>query len=210
MKKGLAGAFTRVYWPFLLLLMGYLVWRIVLFQPAYPRITLIEGLRDAPLQTATGDRRRMAMDIFSVIAGAWAQMVRVIRGLPVTLLMMVSGTAGAGLALGGWVLMDRKMSSNSQRGFKQLLVIGGFALLLGGVPLWVSGTPVQVVHPWNRTTLCFLVGVSMLGAGLLALLFRKVRGLAFAALVGLALVFQQQIGADYAREWELVRGYSGS
>jgi hypothetical protein len=205
-KKWRAGAFTRIYWPFLLLIMGYLVWRTVLFQPAYPRITLIEGLRDAPLYTALGIGGRIVADLFSVMAGAWAQMVRAIRGLPVTLLMMVSGTAGAGLALGGWVLMERKMLSNSQRGYKQLLVIGGFALLLGGVPLWVSGTPVQVVHPWNRTTLCFLVGVSMLSAGLLALLSRKARGLAFAALVGLALVFQQQIGADYAREWELVRG----
>ena len=205
-KKWRAHVFTRTYWPFLLLLMGYLLWRTVLFQPAYPRITLLEGLRNAPLQTVLEVGKRMAADIFRVMAGAWAQMVRVIRGLPVTLLMMVSCAAGAGLALGGWVLLNRKMLVDSQRGIKLILVIGSFALLLGGVPLWVSGTPVWVVHPWNRTTLCFLVGVSMLSAGLLALLSRKVRGLAFAALVGLALVFQQQIGADYAREWALVRG----
>ena len=205
-KKGRAGAYFRVYWPFLLLLAGYLFWRTVLFQPAYPRITVVAGLRDALLQTIVGIGRRMATDIFNVMVGAWVQMVRVVRVMPATAMMMVSGAAGAGLALAGWAFMGRKALVDSQHGTKQVLVIGGIALLLGGVPLWVSGTPVWVVHPWNRTTLCFLVGVSMLGAGLLAQLSRKIRGLLFAALVGLALVFQQQIGADYAREWGLVRG----
>ena len=49
------------------------------------------------------------------------------------------------------------------------LGLGVFILLVAGWPFWLTGVPVSLGYPANRATLSFMLGVSLLFAGLLAL-----------------------------------------
>jgi len=204
--KSLKGwRFWRYYAPFAVLLTGYLVWRVALFKPAYPQITILEELRIAPWETMGEVLARAGKDLVTVMAGAWEQMARVLGGTPISGWVLASGATGTVLALAGAMISEKEKADQGGEGMKRLFIVGGSTLVLGGVPLWASGTPLSVTHPWNRTTLCFLTGVSMVSAGALMLLARNLRRVLLAMLAGMAVVFQRQAGADYAREWVLVQ-----
>jgi len=198
-------AFWRHYMPFAVFLAGYLIWRIVIFKPAYPQITLVDKLQVSPLEAVPEGVLRMGRDLMTVMVGAWVELIRVLRRMPVRGWMLAAGTAGAGIGLVILLCLDKSKKIDLKGVRNRILLIGGCMLVFGGVPLWASETPLTVTHPWNRTTLCFLSGVSMVSSGLLALLSCKIRRVLFIVLVGLAVIFQAQIGADYAREWALVQ-----
>jgi hypothetical protein len=45
--------------------------------------------------------------------------------------------------------------------------LGGLALLLGGIPFWMTDLPITLQYPWDRFTLPMMFGASILLVGLL-------------------------------------------
>jgi len=203
-RKSSLARFLRFYWPFLALLGVYLTWRVFIFQPAYPRITVLDAMRVQPIATVAALIGRIGTDLVIVLGGAWAEMVRMIFSDPITPVMGLCGVAAGGLAVAGFLPIRRQ--EPAEKKMNQCLIwIGICAVLLGGVPLWVSGTPLTGTHPWNRTMLCYLAGVSMLSAGVVSLLPRRMMQALVPVIMGMAIVFQHQIAADYTREWLQVK-----
>jgi hypothetical protein len=79
--------------------------------------------------------------------------------------------------------------------------LGSFILLVAGWPFWLTGVPVSLGYPANRATLSFMLGVSVLLAGLLALLPRHINWIIIAVLVALAAGRQFQWSNDFRRDW---------
>jgi hypothetical protein len=79
--------------------------------------------------------------------------------------------------------------------------LGVFILFVAGWPFWLTGVPVSLGYPANRATLSFMLGVSLLLAGLLALLPRQINWILLAVLVSLAAGRQFQWSNDFRRDW---------
>ena len=79
--------------------------------------------------------------------------------------------------------------------------LGGFILLVAGWPFWLTGVPVSLGYPANRAALSFMLGVSLLLAGLLALLPRHINWILLAVFVSLAAGRQFQWSNDFRRDW---------
>jgi hypothetical protein len=74
-------------------------------------------------------------------------------------------------------------------------------MLVAGWPFWLTSVPVSLGYPANRATLSFMLGVSLLLAGLLALLPRQLNWILLAVLVSLAAGRQFQWSNDFRRDW---------
>ena len=79
--------------------------------------------------------------------------------------------------------------------------LGLFILLVAGWPFWLTGVPVSLGFPANRATLSFMLGVSLLFAGLLALMPRWLNWLLLAVFVALAAGRQFQWSNEFRRDW---------
>ena len=79
--------------------------------------------------------------------------------------------------------------------------LGVFILLVAGWPFWLTGVPVSLGYPANRATLSFMLGVSLLLAGLLSLLPRRLDWILLAVFVSLAAGRQFQWSNDFRRDW---------
>lgn len=203
-KQELLRKWAAMYWPFLLLLAGYLVWRVILFQPAYPRIIILDTLKNNPLSALPDLLRRIGTDLWKVIGKAWLWMGQSLVDKKITPLMIIFGVLGGAIACILLVLNGKYSSSEGKKRWV-LLALGLAGILTGGLPLWASGTPLTVAHPWNRTMLCYLVGVSMWLAALLSLLPKNFGRILFAIVIGLSIIFQMQVSHDYEREWTMVQ-----
>lgn len=103
------------------------------------------------------------------------------------------------------VLFGRQVE-DPERGDKDDLMgalgLGSFILLVAGWPFWLTGVPVSLAHPASRSTLSFMLGVSLLVGGLVFMLPRRYNWVLLAALVGFAVGRQFLWSNDFRRDWE--------
>jgi len=79
--------------------------------------------------------------------------------------------------------------------------LGIFILLIAGWPFWLTGVPVSLGYPANRATLSFMLGVSLVLAGLVSLLPYRLDWILLAVFVALAAGRQFQWSNDFRRDW---------
>jgi hypothetical protein len=82
------------------------------------------------------------------------------------------------------------------------LLVGSISILFAGIPFWITGIPVQLEFPWDRSTLPFMVGASLLIAGSL-LLFKPIfRNILASLLIALTIGMHYQNTVLYQAEWQ--------
>ena len=98
-----------------------------------------------------------------------------------------------------------KQAQNKGGGEKKtvysILGLGLFILLVAGWPFWITGVPVSLAYPANRATLSFMLGVSLLLAGILALLPNRLNWILLGVFVSLAAGRQFQWSNEFRRDW---------
>ena len=72
------------------------------------------------------------------------------------------------LAVGLWIAVSRRQQASADGGRWWPLGLGLAAMLLAGGPFLLTGLEVSLAYPANRFTLPFMLGVSLILAGLLA------------------------------------------
>jgi hypothetical protein len=144
--------------------------------------------------------------LWTVTVAAWAQVFRLpdlaTDGPRTTLVYGAVALLTYGvlvIALFGWQTQGAKRSARKDTFWA--LGLGLFILFVAGWPFWLTGVPVSLGYPANRATLSFMLGVSLLLAGLLALLPRHVNWILLAVLVSLAAGRQFQWSNDFRRDW---------
>ncbi|MCH7759577.1 hypothetical protein IID20_04435, partial [Patescibacteria group bacterium] len=98
-----------------------------------------------------------------------------------------------------------KQAQNKGGGEKKtvysIMGLGLFILLVAGWPFWITGVPVSLAYPANRATLSFMLGVSLLLAGILALLPNRLNWILLGVFVSLAAGRQFQWSNEFRRDW---------
>ncbi len=91
----------------------------------------------------------------------------------------------------------------------QMLAVGAVALLLAGWPFWLTGVPFSLQFAFDRFTLPFMLGVSLLLGGLLHLLplGRWLRAALLGGLVALAVGLQLGVGYAFVQDWTAQKSF---
>jgi hypothetical protein len=144
--------------------------------------------------------------LWAVSVSAWSQVFQLpdlVSNGPRTMLVygaVTLVTYGAVVA-GLFFNTEKGVEKSANRDAVWTMVLGLCMLLLGGWPFWLTGVPVSLGYPANRATLSFMLGVSLMFAGLLSILPRRLDWILLAVLVSLAAGRQFQWSNDFRRDW---------
>ena len=184
------------------------VWRAFFFkfqtQNYHP--VLLEGLKTDPLQTLSGLVLTVLSDVLKVSVQAWSKafVPPAVDDLGRSGLLMYALAAGlAGLLAVTWFYWLRPKDDLRRDTAREMLLVAGAGLLLGGVPFWLTGLPVGLVYQTSRFTQPFTFGACLLLAVVVWSLpgRQPLRAALLAVLVACSAGMQVQVGNDYRRDW---------
>lgn len=194
------------YIPFVVVLGVYIYWRVFVYEfPSYQPV-LLNQLKSAPL---LGIRNLIsqALTSFKVVTlDAWEKILQVplheIKSgfailYPVIVIITLTGVLF-------YQNRSLKVDHEKQNAAWQMIVLGIVAILVAGLPFYLTGLPVMVIFEHDRLTMPFIFGVSLLLVGLLELLLRKSQSVAIVScLVALAVGAQNYYALTFSNESEL-------
>jgi hypothetical protein len=212
--------------PYLALMAGFLYWRLVILISPRGQLQLFEDLASQPLQALLNLAVKIAGDLFQSSLGAWLQTLdpRNLLALPLALALaaLLLTLAVFGLTYFFFkglpfeeIPAGQPEADPRQSWSIQALLVGSFALLIGGWPFWVTDLPIDLYFPWDRFNLAMMFGASLALAGLVAwrrpYSLRRVTArqsaLILALLAGLAACFHFYNANLYRQEWIAQRDF---
>ncbi len=204
---------ARRWAPFFALDCVYAFWRAFIFKFQTYQPSLVSSLSANPLRALAGLLSTVGQDVATTSVGAWlrafqppaladfgarstqvywALVAVCFLGLAVYLFLLRGGD-GPRARLTRWPL--------------PLILTGLLALLACGLPFWLTGLQVGLTYPNDRFTLPFILGASLLLAGLIELIPgpRVVKIALLSLAVALGIGVQYQNATDYRRDWNRQR-----
>lgn len=202
---------VRQAWPYLAVFVSALVWRVFIFgyQTQNYEMVFLQNLASDPVMAVLLLLGDILQTLWVVIIGAWGGIfdlpdVQVVG--PRTLLLGALVASGAGALLSGYLFLARRnlvATHKFQPWIKQALPLGLFACLAGGGSVWLIGIVPRIVFNLDRFTLPFLLGSSLITAGILAMvpLREPLRWGVLVVLVSLAVGGHFLTANEYRRAW---------
>ena len=101
------------------------------------------------------------------------------------------------------------VSTTGKKPIVSTFVVGAVALLLAGAPFYLTNVPFSLDFAYDRFTLPFMLGVSLVLAGIFEFLpiWRTVRVVLLVALVTLGAAWQVETASAYVRDWQVQNGF---
>jgi hypothetical protein len=193
---------VKLWIPYLAVFVAAVLSRLFIFNNQIYEIGG-EQVSSAPFNFLT----TIPTSLWTVTVAAWTQAFRLpdlaIDGPRITLVY-----GGIALVTYGVVIfaLFRRQVSSGERSVRTdaywAMGLGAFILLVAGWPFWLTGVPVSLGYPANRATLSFMLGVSLLMAGLLSLLPGRLDWILLAVFVSLAAGRQFQWSNEFRRDWD--------
>ncbi len=192
------------YAPYLALLLGYLYWRVFLYE------STIYSIGQTSI-SISGIWTQLWRAIPIVSLGAWLKVLVQPFGIESGLspkLALVMGT----ILLAGTLLLASYLKSlvtreadMSKKKYDWDWLLLSVALILGaGIPFYIADFPIKLTFPEDRFTFPYIFGVSMLLTWLLSLIKNETQRFTLAALmVSLAITTHIHNGDIYRSEWRL-------
>ncbi|HEY9078262.1 MAG TPA: hypothetical protein VIO61_17130 [Anaerolineaceae bacterium] len=193
--------------PYLTILGLFFLWRVAIFKfPSY-QPTLLSDLANQPLPTLMLLIKTILKDLYTTSIGAWIQAFH----LPASRRLLIMSAGILVVTLAPLIIFFQRLTVNvkttSRLQALAMMILGGVALLTAGVPFWVTGLPVQLDFPWDRTTLAFMPGACIWLAALLAFLPWRATAITLSILTAFSCSLHFQNANQYRREWELIRSF---
>ncbi|HSB67087.1 MAG TPA: hypothetical protein VLD65_10940 [Anaerolineales bacterium] len=217
------------YWPFLLLLTGFIYWRVFIQRFEFYQPVLLVGLQANPVQQLLSLGQRFVNDLYQVTVRAWGKGFSFSGGLQT--ILFSSALIGFSLVTVGWLVVSprqyRSRRTSSPEPIKDLTkepvagketnkrvlperfkwalqaaLFGLVSLAVAGIPFWITDLPVSLTFPWDRATLPFMLGASLLLAALLEALFtQQIERFVLTCLVALSVGAFAKNERNYIKEW---------
>lgn len=155
--------------PFLIVLFAITIYRTFFFEAQTESydLTLIQSLRENFLATLGNLSLSVVLDIFTATVRAWWKALSHGISMDLSKLMLTRyGILSAAGAIGTGVFIrffhwQNKAVSKRQENW-QVILFSAAAIILGGIPFWLTGLSVSVDFPNSRFTLSYLLGVCLL------------------------------------------------
>ena len=203
----------RAWYPYLIVFIVFLTWRIFIFKfPTYSPETL-NALVVNSENTILNLFLKSIRDLFTVIVNAWVQIFYPSflsqLNTPKIILWLIISLSTSVLFWLTLIKVYSPLEKNSSHWSRSALLIGFFALILAGIPIWVTGLPIELNFAWDRLTLPFTLGVGLLITGTLFSLIKKnnVRNIFFSILIGFSIGYHLLNTYSYINDWDSVNSF---
>jgi hypothetical protein len=195
----------KLWAPYLALFALAILSRLFVFNNQIYGFSLMSQLRADPFATLLSLVQNFFISIWITTVAAWAQ---VFNGFdPSThgmrTLVLYTAVMVVTLALMLVYFFKQNSDDDKQRDAWYAIGLGLFMLPFAGAPFWTTGLVISLAHPASRFTLPFMLGVSLLLAGLIELIRQeRLRNILLILLIGLAAGRQFLWSIDYLRDWQ--------
>lgn len=203
---------TVIAWfPYLITFLGAVIWRTIFFryQTQNYETLLLDQFKKGPLQAVLQLAIVILSDVYTASFRAWGQAFRlpnpVELGSRTTLfyyLIVILSVVILSIYL--FKLKTTNQGDTDRTAWAGPVVgIGGIALLMAGWPFWLTQLEVALWYPNSRFMIPFMLGASLLVAGLLKAIpiRQEVRLIVLGVLVSLAIGSHFQTANSYRRDW---------
>ena len=146
----------------------FLAWRVTHTTPR-GNITLLNELSSAPQQTLITLGVTILQDAFASTVGAWARIfahlnpVEVKPAVLIAYLLVIASGATTTFSILRRLRGEARLSDGN---LWQPILIGLYALLIGGWPVWATNMHLELSFPWDRFTLPLMFGGVLIFAAL--------------------------------------------
>ena len=194
----------KLWAPYLVLFFLAVLSRLFIFNNQVYGIGLGSKLRTAPLATLLSLVQDFFLSIWTVLVAAWIQIVTAIdpsvHGTRTIALYIAVSLIVFAIAL--YFLLIQAKDDPRRRSTYYAIGLGLFLLPFAGAPFWLTGLTISLAHPASRFTLPFMLGVSLIVAGLIEFIPVRARYFILAAIVGFSAGRQFLWSTDYLRNWQ--------
>ncbi|MEX0788206.1 MAG: hypothetical protein WD906_05995 [Anaerolineales bacterium] len=206
---------AKVGAPYLVLMVGFLVWRVsVVSFPTYEP-TLLQEFTLGSAGSVSGLVETVASDMGEAGLGAWGHALTLpdlskLGGFS-TLGWGAVGLTALALAVIHVRSVEAPILSRGRRNPVGWLLIagGGLSLAVSGWPFWVTELPMGLQFPWDRLTLPMMMGSALVVTGLVEVLPGGIwpKLLLTGILVGGGAAHQFENATSYRRDWAQQREF---
>lgn len=191
---------VKRWFPYLLSVTAFLVWRVLIFSFQTYQPKLLDSIRAEPVSGLRTLLTRVLSDLAVVTVETYRNTLKRpggnVRSAVFAAAIFIS------FALIAWLLSRSKDEPAwHEKNEKEstvpawlrnesviLITIGAVALIVAGVPFWMTLLPIETSFPWDRSTLPFAFGVALLFTGLVSLAFKPTfTPIVFATLISLSV-----------------------
>lgn len=193
----------KLWAPYLALFTLAILSRLFIFNNQVYGFSLMSQLKANPVATIVGLIQNFFVSLWTVTFAAWSQ---IFTGLNPSVhgtrtIFLYVAIVAVVLFIAYYALRVTSEDKSSKPLYPILL--GLFMLPFAGVPFWTTGLTISLSQPASRFTLPFMLGVSLILAGVLEYIPRQnIRMLILVLLVGLAAGRQFLWSTDYLRDWQ--------
>jgi len=202
-----------LYWaPYIVLAILFLTWRISNETPR-ARITIMERLSADPGATLIELGRTALQDLAEVTAFAWKQTLNftsISTYEPTTILKYIFIIVGAVVFSTLFLTFLRAEPQTEKRSWAlQAILLGLYALVIAGLPMWATNLKIALFFPWDRFTTPMMIGASLLLAGLIEMLTwnRLQSAILVGIAVGIAAGMHFQTALEFRKDWLAQRDF---
>ncbi len=204
-KERIRHAFSA-WLPYLIIFLAGVAGRSLIFNNQIYGYSLLDNLRAAPLLALWELIKTILLSFWTTLFAAWSQAFILpdfsLQG-KITIAIYLFIILALFIFLSP--LLKKKSDEQTEKNISaSLIIIGLGAMLLAGVPFWLTDIPITLGFPANRATLPFIFGSVLVLAGILNLISNKMLN---AVLLTLLIAFsagRQFLWADeFRRDWRV-------
>lgn len=201
-------------WPYMLILLGYVIWRLFFIQlPGEDpyRAEMLYALIEQPRSAAIKLVKNILMDTFYILVTSWAPPLYFgIDKLDISITPVIWGIAIISAAILAYYLVhlngsdaNREKEISNRIWIRQALVIGLLATVLGFLPAWITDRRVIFDFHSNRYAMPSMFAASLVVVAALEWISNQhlQKSVVISSLIGLALVFHIDISYDHSKLW---------
>jgi len=219
---------VALYWiPYLLISLAFIVWRGT-YETPRASITIFEKLATGPVTAIIEILKIILQDIWQVVVVAWLQVLDFQQikefgqaAIIKYLLMVMITSIFVFLYLWFYTGKHKKIAPGKSfaprrqeivTSIKQAalpLILGIFALITAGIPIWLTNLKIELYFPWDRFTIPMMVGASLLAGGVLELLQdrRWLYPILVGIMIGLAVGLHYRTALVFRKDWLMQRDF---
>ncbi len=234
-KERIRRAFSA-WLPYLIIFLAGAVGRTLLFNNQVYSYSLLDALKATPLLALWGLIQTIFLSLWTTLFAAWGQAfalpdfalqgkvtIAIYLGIIIFLFGLIFFTLSKQennvkdvIASEATSALRGKHSPSRLRRLLQSLsllrndkfIIGIAAMLLAGIPFWLTGLPVSLGFPANRATLPFIFGSVLVLAGTLTLIPNKnFKSILLALLIAFSAGRQFLWADEYRRDWNVQKNF---
>ncbi len=196
--------------PYAAILLFFIIWRAFFSKSGYIQPNVIQGLSENPFSYIVELIGRILSNLKTAGVDAWLLMFKFPNGQKTIILYLIIVLISFSLfyCYAHSVKREENNWNDSDKRTWQFFFIGLFIFLVSGLPVWAAGLQMELSLFWDRITLSFIFGASMMLAALFSLFFRKkYQSVIIAVLVGIMAGYQFQVQNQFRKDWLLIQNY---